>query len=340
MTNTIKILDRIKKLLALAQGKGGSANEVAVAAAEASRLMQLHKLTEADIPTDGAEGSDMVDLPAGADFLDSWRFVLVTCVARSFMCETIGLRSAGRRKVRVVGRREDVEVALEVYRHLAKEIERLTNEYQGDDLDFDRGWGELWDHVFGATFGPVNRHTAYEYMSGDHRPQVDPVRREAYRDGLVAGIATKLKEQKVVFEESGEKAMVVARKSKEEIRGYIATKFTDPNQKIVSAAPQPASLDEVDFARGFMRGQQVVVDRPTSAEAKKEAADSKLETTKKGKMRQFDDYETSTRVCSCNASITWSGLSDDLLEWMKVHSEHVDSKEVEVTTTADGRREG
>jgi hypothetical protein len=52
MTDTVKILDRIKKLLAMAQGKGGSTNEVAVAAAEAARLMQLHKLTESDIPTD------------------------------------------------------------------------------------------------------------------------------------------------------------------------------------------------------------------------------------------------------------------------------------------------
>ena len=262
MNPTTKILDRIKKLLAMSNARGGSANEVAVAAAEAARLMQLHKLTESDIPTDASEGPDMVDLPAGADFLDSWRFVLVTCVARSFMCEAVGLRAVGRRKVRVVGRREDVEVALEVYRHLASEIDRLTAEYQGDDHDFNSGWGELWDNIFGATFGHVDRHAAYEYMSGDHRPPVDPVRREIYRDGLVAGIVTKLREQKTVFETSSEKGMVVARKSKEEIRGYIATKFADPNQKVVNAVPQAASMDEVDFARGFRRGQQVVVTQP------------------------------------------------------------------------------
>lgn len=266
MTPTTKILDRIKKLLAMSNARGGSANEVAVAAAEAARLMQLHKLTEQDIPTDAAEGPDMVDLPAGADFLDSWRFVLVTCVARSFMCEAVGLRAAGRRKVRVVGRREDVEVALEVYRHLAQEIERLTSEYQGDDQDFDRGWGELWDNIFSATFGPMNRHAAHEYMTGEHRPVIDPVRREVYRDGLVAGIATKLREQKVVFESSGEKAMVVAGKSKEEIRGYIALKLASP-RRVEAEMPRSESMDEVDFARGFLRGQQVVVTQPKPAES-------------------------------------------------------------------------
>lgn len=236
---TVKILDRIKKLLALAQGKGGTANEVAVAAALAAQLMQAHKLTEADIPTDETDGSDMVDLPAGADFLDSWKFVLVTCVARSFMCEAVGLRAAGRRKVRVVGRREDVEVTLEVYGHLVGEVERLTTAYEGDEIE----WGDMWNRMFGEI---------------DRRTEIFPERRDAYRDGLVAGIATKLREQKVKFEETSEKALVVSRKSREEIRGYITTKFADP-RKVDREAPQAESVEELDFVRGFIRGQQVVV---------------------------------------------------------------------------------
>lgn len=342
MNQTVKILDRIKKLLAMAQGKGGSANEVAVAAAEAARLMQLHKLTEADIPTDSVDGPDMVDLPAGADFLDSWKFVLVTCVARSFMCEAVGLRAAARRKVRVVGRREDVEVALEVYRHLAGEIDRLTAAYEGEAGDFDDAYDDIWGEIFGdyvypAEMGSVDRSRArFEGQSFADRPaprrrSVDPMRRESYRDGLVAGIATKLKEQKVHFEESGEKAMVLARKSREEIRNHIANKFADP-KKVERPMPRSETMEEVDFARGFIRGQSVVVP----------GKGRKDETTKgaggEKRMRQYDDYESSTRVCPCGSSITWSGFGDRLEEWMRDHTGHVDDRVVEQVTTADGER--
>lgn len=56
-------------------------------------------------------------------------------------------------------------------------------------------------------------------------------------------------------------------------------------------------------------------------------------------MKQYDDYESSTRVCSCGANITWSGWDARLSAWMKVHEEH-DKSEVECETTVDGRRAG
>jgi hypothetical protein len=54
-------------------------------------------------------------------------------------------------------------------------------------------------------------------------------------------------------------------------------------------------------------------------------------------MKQFDDYESSTRVCSCGASITWEGLDDRLPAWMVEHEKH-DRSAVEAQTTADGMR--
>lgn len=278
MNPTLKILDRVKKLLALARDKGGNANEVAAAAALAVSLMQAHKLTEADLPEADVEDPDMVDLHAGADFLDSWRFVLVTRVAHSFMCEAVGLRSAGKRKVRVVGRREDVEVALEVYRHLVVELERLTSEYEGDEDDFHGEMDGLWGGVFGYGVGPTDRarsrfdvHGWRGYRNPARVVFVSPERRSIYRDGLVAGVATKLHEQRVTFEASGEKAMVVARKSKEDIRRHITSKFAEP-RRVERVMPRSESVEEIDFARGFLRGQQVVVDaRPQPPEPTKSA---------------------------------------------------------------------
>jgi hypothetical protein len=50
-----------------------------------------------------------------------------------------------------------------------------------------------------------------------------------------------------------------------------------------------------------------------------------VEVTTMAKFEQFNDRETSTRVCPCGAQITWGGYSDELESWMAVHSKHVDS---------------
>lgn len=54
-------------------------------------------------------------------------------------------------------------------------------------------------------------------------------------------------------------------------------------------------------------------------------------------MRQIDDYESSTRVCSCGSSITWSGPDAALDEWMRTHGAH-DPMPVWSRTSADGER--
>lgn len=61
----------------------------------------------------------------------------------------------------------------------------------------------------------------------------------------------------------------------------------------------------------------------------------------KPKMRQRDDYNSSTRTCPCGSSITWEGIDDRLDEWMKVHGEHAADERtegVEQFTSDDGMR--
>jgi len=55
-------------------------------------------------------------------------------------------------------------------------------------------------------------------------------------------------------------------------------------------------------------------------------------------MQQFDDYETSTRVCACGARFTWAGWSDDLDAWMREHAPHCN--QFTSTVTVDGKRAG
>jgi hypothetical protein len=53
----------------------------------------------------------------------------------------------------------------------------------------------------------------------------------------------------------------LSRRSKEDIRKHITSKFAAP-RKFEETIPRSESVEEIDFARGFLRGQQVVVDPP------------------------------------------------------------------------------
>lgn len=54
-------------------------------------------------------------------------------------------------------------------------------------------------------------------------------------------------------------------------------------------------------------------------------------------MKQYDDLDSSTRVCPCGASFAWSGFDDGLERWMAAHEGHHDGA-LTAETTADGER--
>lgn len=224
-----KIADRVRKLLALAHDARGNANEVSAAAAEAARLMSEHKLSESDVSASMDDGSDLVDIPAGSDgFKASWKFSLVTATARAFFCEAIGLKVKKRRKVRIVGRRQDVEVALAVFDFLLKEIQRLTDSHALEERD-----------------------VVSEMLDGEMTPRE---RIAFYRAGLAAGVSSTLKDQAKNMKAASEKAMVLARKSKEEIREFMVGKF---GQSKKVAPDDGAASSTTDFDRGFERGRSI-----------------------------------------------------------------------------------
>ena len=315
---TPKLIDRIKKLLALANSS--NANEAASAAAKAAELMQEHKLSEADVSDDMEDGSEITELPMGAEgFLASWKFALVSQVARSFFCEAIALRHMKRRKVRIVGRRRDAEVASHVFEHFVREIERLAKEERNDSFV-----------VLGEMTGTMDPR---DYLNH-------------FRQGAAAGIADKLKLVTASFAKQSEKAMVLVTTSKDELRGYLKNKFGD--SKVVSndGMGRDAS-NEMAFARGYEKGADLSVpgrDRAIVGDVKvvdppfEPPLPQRPEPPAPSAFKQFDGYETSTRVCPCGAAFTWSGFSDDLDGWMKIHEPHAGGRSVKQETTADGER--
>ena len=229
-----KILDRVKKLLALSTSS--NVNEAATAAAAAQRLMLEHRLTEADV-SDTQEGQ-MFELSMGAaGFASRWKFVLVTAVARSFFCEAIGLRVGKRRKVRIVGRREDTEIAAKVFRYLLSEINRLAK-IEIEAIDWEAGVLMLGGRVVWGI-----EHDLVSYL-------------ESFRRGAVAAVVSKLRSGEAAFVASDSRALVIVRRDHEKVRAYVGARFTD-TKKLESE--EVAEVDDLAFLRGYEQARVIVI---------------------------------------------------------------------------------
>jgi len=235
---TNKVLDKIRKLLALS--KSSNANEAAAAAAKAADLMRQHKLEETDITEATQDGSLITELPMGADgFMASWRFALISAVARSCFCEALALRVGQRRKVRLVGRRDDTEVAQEIFKHVAGEIERLADEELDDPF---------------VVLG------------------VEDVRsyKDNFRRGAAVGVADRLKVEARVFARSSDKALVLVRSSHDEVKSYLKNKY-GASETVEGAAGGKLKRDAADtmaYARGYDKGSEIQTKQSSSVDDK------------------------------------------------------------------------
>jgi len=237
-----KILDRVKKLLALSTSS--NVNEAANAAAAAQRLMLEHKLTEIDVSDiQDDEGMNatwtarIFELSLGASgFASRWKFVLVTAVARAFFCEAVGLRVGQRRKVRIVGRKEDVEIAARVFRYLHTEIDRLAK-VEIEAIDW-----EVRDVLFGS-LGLEAEEDPEQYL-------------EAFRRGAVAAVIAKFRTGEEAFVASDSRALMISRRDRDQVRSYVGTKFTDTRKPVQDDVVQ---VDDLAFIRGYEQAQAIVL---------------------------------------------------------------------------------
>ena len=229
-----KVLDRVKKLLALSTSS--NVNEAATAAAAAQKLMLEHRLTEEDV-SDTQDGQ-MFELSMGAaGFASRWKFVLVTSVARAFFCEAVGLRVGQRRKVRIVGRREDVEISARVFRYLHSEINRLAK-IEIESIDWDEG-------VYSCGLGLVSgvEHDPEQYL-------------ESFRRGAVAAVIAKFRTGEEEFVASDSRALAISKRDRDQVRSYVGSKFTDTRKPDHGDAGQ---VDDFAFVRGYEQAQAIVL---------------------------------------------------------------------------------
>ena len=132
MSDRERILDRLSKLLALADSPNG--HEAATARRLATGIMVKHGITEQDV--EGHQTSGYYELPMGAKgFEKVWKFSLITATAAFCDCEAVALNVGGRRKIRLVGERANVERASELFGSLIKalaDLEKLEAAWLSD----------------------------------------------------------------------------------------------------------------------------------------------------------------------------------------------------------------
>lgn len=141
------VIEKIKKLRSLAQS--ANANEAANAAAAAERLLQDHRLSEAEIEAhspepvlEGAEEDPAVAETFG-DKIATWRSHLLSAITRSHGCAWYYAYSVVQRGyvARIVGRTSDTATVRYFYVWLAAEVERLA-------LKHGKGKGRTWTNSY------------------------------------------------------------------------------------------------------------------------------------------------------------------------------------------------
>ena len=229
-----KILDRIKKLLALSTSS--NVNEAATAAAAVQKLMMEHRLTEADVSD--TQAGQMFELSMGAVGFDSrWKFVLVTTVARTFFCEAVGLRVGRRRKVRIVDLREDAVIAARVFRYLHSEIDRLAK-IEIESIDWDGG--DL------RSGGARSGGSSMILNSTWNRSGAGP--------SQLSSPSFPLERRSLWLRTPGH--LAIASRDRDQVRAYVGSRFADtrrPGQDDVAGG------DDLAFVRGYEQAQAIVV---------------------------------------------------------------------------------
>ena len=132
-----KLLDRIRRLLRLAESP--NVNEAAVAAARAQELMARHRI-EAAALEEGEPGDvqDLRDAPLDeSKRLRAWKTHLADGIARANGCRVYVLERDGTRRIVIVGRADDAELVRLLYGELVKRVECLTRHHgQGQTRRF------------------------------------------------------------------------------------------------------------------------------------------------------------------------------------------------------------
>lgn len=161
-----KILDRIRKLLALSTSS--NEHEAAQAAAKAAEMMREHDIEEAQLRIDEPEAHDAS--PIVDEVVDtlgrkqiSWRAALANSCAQSVGAKTFTSWLAGRRVSKMYGRKSSIQHATYLFQYLTTELARIADAAYAQAETSEHG--KTWKHSF--LHGAVN--TVTDRLLADRR---------------------------------------------------------------------------------------------------------------------------------------------------------------------------
>lgn len=200
----------------LALSKSPNEFEAAAAAAKAQDLLFKYNLSTADIDIAGKSEEEYGAAWFNDGVNSRWRHMLLEAVASNSFCEAG--RVIGRHGTyQILGKKSDIEIVTYLFNYLAETVERMAAQYRG------KGLGREW----------LN----------------------AYRRGLVIGIAVTLRGQRLKSErEAGEtsRALVISNIQKlEELKErFWAMQHSKPHPEITERAA---------FYQGTRDGRQIPI---------------------------------------------------------------------------------
>jgi len=130
MTDTNKVIDKIAKLMRLAQG-AGTAEEAATAFGAAQRLAEAHKIALGAVDVSDQPEAEEPEEPIGAKPLDagsrlaSWRIELGVAIAHANGCRTY-IKRGGQTTLMVVGRPSDQATVGYMLAAIARQVDTLA----------------------------------------------------------------------------------------------------------------------------------------------------------------------------------------------------------------------
>lgn len=214
-----KVIDKIRKLLAL--GTSPNEHEAAAAVAKAQELMQAHDLEMAAVqgdlkadPRSTVGEGDTVIAKAGKP--SGWKVSLFEGVARSWDCYVVVREyrfvEGGYEKGQfgsLIGRHADLEMAEYAYSFLVGELERLAQDYG------KTRWQEVWDLAAERGITKHEAESLYVVRTGTH-----PLRAKlSWLRGAAESVIQRLAEDKRA-RSTTDATMALVVDKKRDIRAY------------------------------------------------------------------------------------------------------------------------
>lgn len=253
MSNQDKLINRIKKLLAMANDKGASQNETEVALRMANSLLIKHNLTMTDVQVSSIQ-KDVIESDknrvgfGGIKEEGRWESPLMSTLCQYNFCHSIThtVTRVHGGSITVIGKKENVEIVLylfdvarTIFRSLSKEA---YNTHRKDVLEENR------------PLGLSEKDCLRQKKMGYRMPWI-----RTYLKGCVLGLADKLESEKKQVQANQDRAIankfaLVCTNTELAIRNFMDDKYknlrtTKRNMKV--------SKDHGALSSGISAGKSV-----------------------------------------------------------------------------------